>query len=223
MLCESAPSIDAALLLEQHFRYSYDRPIRKLRHRLVVIPRAVHGAQVRGDFGVSVSEGDAKVTVELDGFANCVAHVEVDAVSSEIEFSVWATVVRRVACPNAEPASLIDDPRLVASTPLTAANAEIAEMGRRFAAGGEPPVAIAEMACHWSSRAISYGFGATDVHTSAAAALAEAPVSARTMRTSCWRCAGRLGSLPDMSLATSPERAPPTPGSRSWNTHPRAR
>ena len=47
MLAETFAGDEDLYLLEQQFRYTYASPVRRLRHRLVVVPRAVHGGQYR--------------------------------------------------------------------------------------------------------------------------------------------------------------------------------
>jgi transglutaminase-like putative cysteine protease len=163
---------DADLRLEQQIRYSYDRPIRHLRHRLMVIPRDVHGDQIRSDFGVSVSDDRAEVTITKDEFANCVVCVSARSVTDEIEFTAWAKVTARATPSSFEPLSLVGDLRFLRPTSLTYPTEQIAEIGRELAVKGESPVAIGKLACGWAHQAISYGYGFTSVHTTAAEALA---------------------------------------------------
>jgi transglutaminase-like putative cysteine protease len=165
------PDVDCQLLLEQQIRYTYDRPIRHLHHRLIVIPRALHGAQVRTDFAVSASLRSAQVTVAEDAFSNCVVHVVADEVADEIEFSIRATVTPQQTPAWSEPRSCIDDPRFILPTSLANATMQMVDVGQEFAATGASPAVIGEMACRWAHRALRYGFGVTDVHTTAAAAL----------------------------------------------------
>jgi transglutaminase-like putative cysteine protease len=168
----SLPGVDANLILREQVRYTYDRPIRHLHHRLMVIPRGVHGDQIRHDFGVTVSDERADVTITHDEFSNCVIHVSARSVVDEIVFSAWATVSTRATPRSFEPLSLVRDHRFLRPTSLTHPNERIANIGRELAASGESPSAIGKMACGWAHRAISYGYGCTGVHTSAAEALA---------------------------------------------------
>ena len=45
MLAEASAGAEELYLLEQQFRYTYDSPVRRLRHRLVVVKsgRVVYG------------------------------------------------------------------------------------------------------------------------------------------------------------------------------------
>jgi transglutaminase-like putative cysteine protease len=163
---------ECALLLEEQIRYSYDRPIHRLRHRLVVIPRAAHGNQLRADYGVTVAGSAADVVFASDAFANCVVQVEARSVSDTIEFSIWALVTADPERTTIEPANLLSEPRLLLPTPLTQPLGLLGEIGRELAASGADPVEIGEMACSWASGAIRYELGSTGVRTTAATALA---------------------------------------------------
>ena len=166
------PVIASDLLLEQQIVYSYDRPIEHLRHRLVVIPREEHGAQRRTGFGVVVSGSPATVTFQRDAFSNCVAHITAGAVRSEIEFSIWSVVTPRQTAVSFERGSQAGDSRFLQPTALTEATNDLAAIAREFSAMRQSATALGEMACRWASTAISYGFGVTDVHTTAAEAIA---------------------------------------------------
>ena len=79
-------------LLEQRFRYTYAEPARRLRQRLVVVPRAMHGGQRRVDHGISVSGSPAVVSSTRDSFANDLVELRASAVDEWIEFATWAVV-----------------------------------------------------------------------------------------------------------------------------------
>jgi transglutaminase-like putative cysteine protease len=138
----------------------------------MVIPRDVHGNQIRTDFGVSVTHDRAEVTISEDEFSNCVVFVSAPLVKGEIVFSAWATVTTRATPLRFEALSLVPDLRFLGPTPLTYATLQIAEIGRELAARRESPIVIGELACSWAHRAISYGYGFTTIQTSAAGALA---------------------------------------------------
>src|SRR5215207_5474689 len=57
-------------VLHQRFRYDYAGPVRNLRHRLMIVPRSVHGDQRRLAHRVGVTGAPALVSVGLDGFGN---------------------------------------------------------------------------------------------------------------------------------------------------------
>jgi transglutaminase-like putative cysteine protease len=161
-----------ALALEQEIAYSYDQPIHQLRHRLVVVPPEFHGTQARRDFSLSVSHPAARVRFGTDAFSNCVVSVEVGEVADHITFSLRATVTVHGDQAAPEPRHLVHDRRLLRPSALTGADGALADAARMLALSGGRPVEIGELACAWTSRAMSYGHGTTDVQTTAAAALA---------------------------------------------------
>jgi transglutaminase-like putative cysteine protease len=171
MLTEASPEA-GTYLLEQRYRYDYAAPVRRLRHRLLVVPRAQHGSQQRFDHGLAVLGSPARVTTGSDGFGNQVVEVRASAVREWIEFKTWALVGQRtdggVAPLSARAAR---DDRLLASTPLTRANAIVAETARELVAGGAFGIDLAERACAWTYDTLSYVPGVTNVQTTASAAV----------------------------------------------------
>jgi len=187
--------------LRQTFRYDYAAPVQHLRHRLVIVPRSVHGDQRRLEHRLTVTGAAALVSVGPDGFGNLVVDVRAAVVDEAIEFETWA-VVRRAsvaAGPGAGavgpdtplvgpfgprspgvttlPPSAVGDRRFLAATDLTRADAHLAEAAGELVAAcspGGPPGAMemAERACAWSHRALTYAYGVTGVRTSAAEAAA---------------------------------------------------
>jgi len=178
ILPEPAMSIDgrggeATYLLEQRFRYTYAAPVRRLRHRLVVVPRPVHGGQRRIDHRLTVSGTRVLVSASSDDFGNHVVDVGAAEVGEWIEFEARAVVRsggRRGV--TALPPASVGDPRLLAPTPLTRPDAALTEAARHLSATAAGGLDLAERACTWAHRALSYEYGVTDVRTTAAAALA---------------------------------------------------
>jgi len=181
-LCSGSAS-GAAYLLQQRFRYDYASPVHHLRHRLVVVPPALHGDQRRVDHGLTVTGAPALVSVGSDGFANHVVDVRAAAIDEFIEFETWS-VVRRGSPGAGTPVrpSALRDPRLLASTALTRADGLLAEVatslsaarrrGRGAGEGGPGAVELAEQACSWTRGALTYAYDATTVRTTAAEAVA---------------------------------------------------
>lgn len=169
-----APAEPGALyLLEQQFRYTYDSPIRRLHHRLMVVPRAVHGNQHRLDYGLTVSGGSARKVEMSDGFANHVVELRASRVAEWIEFDTWALVGCSGATDVVEipPASI--GPHDLAPTRLTQANDVVATTAADLLAVSSSWRDLAERACAWSHQALAYQYGVTGVHTDAATALAQ--------------------------------------------------
>ena len=159
-------------LLEQRFRYTYAEPARRLRQRLVVVPRAMHGGQRRVDHGISVSGSPAVISARRDSFANDLVELRASAIDKWIEFATWAVVEfsgRRGVTPLTKSSG--SDRRLRAYTPLTEPNATLIEVARELVASGASDLELAERACTWAHEALIYEWGVTDVHTSAAEAL----------------------------------------------------
>jgi transglutaminase-like putative cysteine protease len=173
MAAEAVAADSGTYLLEQRFRYTYAEPASGLRHRLVVVPRAVHGSQRRIDHGLKVSGSPAVVSSGSDTFANDLVELRAAAVDEWIEFETWAVVAfRGTGGVTVLSAPAGDDPRLVEPTPLTRADGFLRATARELVTSGFRGLAFAEQACAWTNRALAYEWGVTGVHTSAAEALA---------------------------------------------------
>jgi transglutaminase-like putative cysteine protease len=172
MLPEASAGAEELYLLEQQFHYTYDSPVRRLRHRLVVVPRAVHGSQYRLDHGLTVSGGLVRMVETSDSFANHVVELRASAVAEWIEFDTWALVGCNGATGVIEiPAASIGHPDLLAPTRLTQANDVVAAAAADLLAASSSRRDLAERACTWSHQALAYQYGVTGVHTDAATAL----------------------------------------------------
>ena len=173
MPADAVTTEPGSYLLEQRFRYTYSEPARRLRQRLIVVPREKHGGQRRVDHGISVTGSTAVVSSKRDTFANDRIDVRVEAVDEWIEFAIWAVVEfrdRRGVAP-LTPASS-SDRRLLAYTPLTQPDGRLIDQARDLVASGGSDIDLAERACTWAHESLGYEWGVTDVHTSAAEALA---------------------------------------------------
>jgi len=174
------PSEATVYVLRQRFRYDYDTPVHHLRHRLVVVPRAVHGDQRRLDHRLTVTGAPALVSVSTDGFGNHVVDVRATRVDEAIEFEAWALVRSNqnpLAGVTTLPPSAVGDRRLIAATTLTRADAHLADAAGELASAGLPSgrlgaLELAERVCDWTHRALTYAYGVTGVRTSAAEAVA---------------------------------------------------
>jgi transglutaminase-like putative cysteine protease len=169
---DPAADADGLYLLEQRFRYEYVDLVLRLRHRLVVVPRAVHGGQRRLDHGLTVSGALVSVAERSDGFGNHVTELGAPAVAEWIEFEVWALVERRgpggvtALAPGAA-----GDARLRVPTALTRPDVALAEAARELSAAASGAMDLAERVCVWTHDALTYRHGVTDVATTAASAL----------------------------------------------------
>lgn len=172
-MAESPDGGGSLYLLEQRFRYRYDTPVVRLRHRLVVVPPAAHGGQYRLDHGLTVSGALVSVSESLDSFGNHVTELGAATVSEWIEFEAWALVGCRGAggVATVAPESAGDD-RLLAPTPLTETDGRLADAAGELSATASGAMDLAERACAWTHRSMTYQHGITGVHTTAAEALA---------------------------------------------------
>jgi transglutaminase-like putative cysteine protease len=161
----TAAPIESAVVarsVEQRIRYDYSEPVANLRQRLVVVPPPRHGRQVRVDWNVEVRGVRAKMTrTKRDRFGNVHVEVVVPRVRSSVEFEVRATV----AFCGDEAAVVRPGIRHLQPTRLTAPDDAIASL--LAGCDGRDPAQI----CAHVHRALTYEYGITDVHTTAAEAL----------------------------------------------------
>lgn len=162
--------------LRQSFTYDYDGPARDLVHRLVVVPPAAHGDQRLCSAAVEVSDPSARVRWHRDGFGNRHCVVRMVEVPRRFELVVQVTV-ERGSVPDAPPplATVTPHPAswalLRLPSALTTPDVAITALAQRHAVPGDA-VATADAYCALVRERITYGFGATDVTTTAAQALA---------------------------------------------------
>lgn len=172
--------------LEEAIRYRYDAPIRRLRHRLVVVPRARHGEQVRTNWELEVCGAEATCVARTDAFGNHVVEVAAERVQELIEFRIRAEVglgshpdghVRRHDGPTAQgsgpDAGGVHDVSLVAPTPLTRPSRVLIRAATSMMARSSGIEEFARRACSFSHASLIYQYGVTTVKTTAACALAE--------------------------------------------------
>ena len=158
--------------LRQSFVYHYDRPVRNLEHRLVVVPPAVHGDQRLCAGTVSVSDAAASVRWRADAFGNRHCIVDLAEVPPRLELHVSVVVERGpIALLRLRPRPPAVGPaRFRRPSPLTAADGRIEELAHRHAIRGDV-LGTADAFCAVVPELIRYGFGVTDVQTTAAEAL----------------------------------------------------
>ncbi len=188
----------AVYVLHQELTYEYTRPIRDVRQRLVIVPRAVHGDQRRiahhvqvgpdeaahagGGAATAARRGDRSGVVQehTDEFGNSVVHVESQAVERSIHFRVRAVVRRSVGAPGSPAERAMWSDRVPTATRLTTPDAALSDAAADLRCGD-----VAELVhrvCGYVHREVTYGHGVTGVRTTAAEA---------------W--AGRVGVCQDMA------------------------
>ena len=150
--------------VEQRIRYDYSRPVKNLRQRLVVVPPQRHGRQQRVDWSLDIRGARASdVQTRRDSFGNVRINVAVARARAWVEFDVRTTIAFRR---DPVPVRVRRDPRYLRATRLTTPDDAIAALLE--AADHDDPAAI----CERVHRALTYQYGITGVHTTAAEALA---------------------------------------------------
>lgn len=159
-------------VLRQAFRYEYTTPARRLRHRLMAVPRAAHGSQVLLDHRVTVNGARATKRARTDGFGNHVVEIRADRVDEVLELEVYALVALEGPCGVAPAPPTVGGRWSAAHRPLTEPDdllSSVAGQLRQAHGGG---LAFAEAANAWTASALSYAYGSTTVSTTAAEAIA---------------------------------------------------
>jgi transglutaminase-like putative cysteine protease len=164
--------VAAAYRIDQTIRYDYSAPIRHLRHRLVIAPRAVHGDQRRLSRSLVVSP-DAATYVQVDAFGNDVDALELPYVERSIAFALRSNVVRdaRLGATAFDPAGL-DHPALHDERRLTEPDAALRAAAARLRAAEPDPRRLAEAIARFVHAEMVYTKAVTDVFTTAAQAFA---------------------------------------------------
>jgi transglutaminase-like putative cysteine protease len=160
-------------VVHQRFRYEYPSPIRDLEHQLVVIPAPAFGDQSRVLYSVEVSE-PGEVITRIDSFSNTVLDVHIPIVEQVIVFDTWVSLERHAPLgPRSLPGDWLRDPRFVDETFRTRPDSAIEEAAAQLLASGARGLDLAQLACSWVYETMTYTPGATGIHTTAAAALAD--------------------------------------------------
>jgi transglutaminase-like putative cysteine protease len=161
-----AQATSATYVVHQDVAYCYERPVSRLRQRLVVVPRARHGDQRRIAHRFEVCSDDAAVTrTRTDRYGNTVLHVDAPAVHNSIEFRARA-VITRTRRPSGRPAWTSAGPTATfLTTPDRAIDQTAAAL--RDAAGA---VETAEQICEFVHRSFQYRHDVTSVRTTASEA-----------------------------------------------------
>ena len=158
----------ASYLLHQRVTYSYPEPVRHVRQELRLVPPAVWGDQVRTDHGVTVTGAAHTCRTRRDRRGNTVTRIEAPRVELALEFDVWATIERRFGVQR----EARFDRRFLTTSPLTRPDRALCLAAAGLAAGERPSRGLAEQICSWVHQIMTYQWGITGVHTSAAEALA---------------------------------------------------
>jgi len=161
---------EVTYIIHQHIRYEYPGPITDLRQRLMISPRDGHGGQRRIVQRLDVFP-QMSTEAHNDAFGNSVIAMFVPRLDCGIDFEYWAIVEREAwVTEHREARSILEMPSLLRSSLLTRADANLREAAERLRAGNDSPLELAHAINHFVFEHMEYGFGATDIHTTAAAA-----------------------------------------------------
>ncbi len=159
--------------VQQHFRYRYPAPIYKLKQRLVVVPRPVHGNQRVLSHRLEVSQPRSRHRMRADRFGNVVFEISIPKVDEAVDFGVSVTVERLTAQgPHLEAATRQALNAYLLPSALTRPDTALRAVAAELAHSGETGADLASAVGGWVYRRMSYGFDRTGVHTTAAQALA---------------------------------------------------
>ncbi len=162
-----------AYLIHQHLRYEYPGPIEDLHQRLMIIPPDHHGDQRLVLHHLDVSEPTVEISQQHDTFENLVLNLSVPRVDQAIDFEAWIVVERHaVRGPHHISATWLSDPRLLEPSALTGPDDMLRQAAAMLVAEGHQGRALARRINEWVYQTLRYERGITDIHTSAAQALA---------------------------------------------------
>src|SRR5271165_43868 len=163
-------AVAARYVIHQHFRYEYPGPIADLRHRLIVVPRSVHGDQRRLAQRFRISPEGFSHSFS-DGFGNRVIAFALGFIEGALEFEHWSIVERTPQGASTSehrvgPAAFAA-PELRGPTPLTLPDAELREAAASLRREHRDPLELAEAVNRFVHREMSYRSGTTTVETTA--------------------------------------------------------
>jgi transglutaminase-like putative cysteine protease len=157
--------------LHKHFHYAYPGPIHELRQRLMVVPPDRYGDQRLCAYSASVLGAQGLETDSIDRFGNRMLFFYIPEAPSELTFEVKLTI-ERSGYPDLLPS--LDAEQAApfrGETALTTPDARIVAAARELAAQHQDPLALATAINTWVSQSMRYGWGVTNVDTTAAEAL----------------------------------------------------
>jgi transglutaminase-like putative cysteine protease len=153
-------------VLHQTVAYEYAAPVRDLRQRLMVVPRARHGDQQRLVHRFEVNScGNKRVRTRADRFGNSIVRVSVPAVEERIEFRTRAVLIRDRTAVHPAPWAAAVPTRTQLTAPDEAIHDAVRSLG--------PVRDVVESADAISDlirSSFEYAHGATSVRTTASAA-----------------------------------------------------
>jgi transglutaminase-like putative cysteine protease len=157
--------------LHKRFNYNYPGPVRELHQRLLVVPPDQYGDQRLIAYAARVVGAQGTETSSFDIFGNRVLSFSIPEVPFDITFEV-ALKIERSGFPDLLPTlNAAQAAPFLNQTPLTAGDDRITATARALAAQHHAPQALAEAINTWVWQAMRYGWGVTNVGTTAIEAL----------------------------------------------------
>jgi transglutaminase-like putative cysteine protease len=163
--------VAASYRIDQSIRYEYATPITRLRHKLVISPRAAHGDQRRISHDLFVSPDNPAHAVR-DAFGNDVMSLDVDHVERSISF-VFTSEVRRDRRFGDHLVEASDDDELDRTAPqrrLIRPDEELLDLAADLRSAYRDPEDAARAVADLVHREMIYTKGVTDVFTTGAVA-----------------------------------------------------
>jgi transglutaminase-like putative cysteine protease len=162
-----------AYLIHQHLRYEYPGPIDDLHQCLMIIPPENHGDQRLVLHHLDVSADTVEISQQHDTFENVVLNLFVPHIEKSIDFEAWIVVERHAGKgPHLASSSWLTDSRLLEASALTQPDDKIRQVAAQFLAKGHQGFTLAQCVNDWVYHALEYTREVTDIHTTAAEALA---------------------------------------------------
>jgi len=160
-------------LIYQHLHYEYPGPIQDLNQRLMILPPEQYGNQHRIDHRIEVSTPTFELSCRDDEFSNEEINLRVPQVEQVIDFEAWILVERSAESqPHCLSADWLTDARLLEPSALTQPDNELRQVAARLLTSGTQGLALAQQINEWTHQALSYAHDVTNIHTTAAEALA---------------------------------------------------
>ncbi len=161
-------------LIHQHLSYEYPGPIYDLNQCLMVLPPKEHGNQHLVDYHLNVSSANYEVNCCDDDYGNRVINLTIPSIERSIAFDANILVERNADDNRTHyvSADWLTDARMLEPSTLTKPDEALRRVAATFVAEGTQGLLLAQRINEWTYRALSYAHDVTDIHTSAAQALA---------------------------------------------------
>jgi transglutaminase-like putative cysteine protease len=160
-------------LIYQHLHYEYPGPIQDLNQRLMILPPEQYGNQHRVDYRLEVSTPTFDLSCRSDEFDNQETKLQIAQVEQAIDFEAWILVERSVENkPHYLSADWLTDARLLQPSALTQPDNRLRQIAATLLASGMQGLVLAEQINEWTHQALRYAHEVTNIHTTAAEALA---------------------------------------------------